>query len=453
MSFRSITPVLECIDHNSTRSIESLNELIRRPSVSAKAEGIQDCAHLVGEMMQALGVKTRILEIGRDANPLVYGELKSKKNPKKTVLFYNHYDVQPPEPLELWNSPPFEPVVKDGKVFGRGAADDKSELVGRLKLTEAFLEIHNDVPCNFKFIVEGEEEIGSKHLNDYIKRYQEISKADAVIWEFGGVDANERPIVTLGVKGILYVELASRNAKSDAHSSIGAIVDNPAWRLVWALSKLKKGEQILIPGWYDDIKPLSNKELRLLDSQPFDEGAMRRDLGIRKFIDGMKGKELRKALASKPTCTICGLNSGYTGPGSKTVLPKSAYAKIDFRLVPNQDPKDLKMKLGAYLRKLGFSDIEIRSLEMVRASRTSPEEPIALAAKNAAKFIHGKNPVISISSGVSGPMYLFKAPCVAIGGDSPFSRKHAPNEYVRIDLFVKGMKWVADTVNRFSLLP
>jgi acetylornithine deacetylase/succinyl-diaminopimelate desuccinylase-like protein len=447
----SIAPVFEYIDSNQDRAVETLKTLVKYPSVSAKGDGIGECAQHVKRLLEDLGVESKLLDIGKGC-PVVYGEVKSKRNPKKTVLFYNHYDVQPPEPLELWESPPFEPREKNGKIFGRGVADDKAELVGRLKLTEAFLETRNDVPCNFKFLIEGEEEIGSAHLHEYAKKYPDFFKADGVVWEFGGVDSKERPLVTLGVKGILYVELVSRNAKRDAHSSVAAVVENPAWRLVWALNSMKRNEKILIPGWYENVRPFTKEELRLIRKQPTEEKAQKEELGIKKFIGGMRGIEVRKALAGKPTCTICGLFSGYIGPGSKTVLPKEAIAKVDFRLVPDQDPADLLRKLKSHLESEGFSDVEITFAELEKPARTSPDEPIAKAAAIAAEKVHNKKPVIMVSSAGTGPMFLFKAPCVAIGGGYPSSRAHAPNENTRIDLFMKGMKWVADTVNRFALL-
>jgi acetylornithine deacetylase/succinyl-diaminopimelate desuccinylase-like protein len=446
---QGIRPVFDHIDSNNAKSLDALKKLVRQPSVSAKGEGIEECANLVLEMLQDLGASPRILRVD-DGNPLIVGEIRSKSNPKKTLLFYNHYDVQPPEPLDEWFFPPFEPTEKEGKLYGRGVSDDKAELVGRVSVTKAFLETWGDVPCNFKFLFEGEEEIGSTHLHDYVKRFPDAFKAHATIWEFGGVDAKERPQVVLGVKGIFYVELRAKNANRDVHSSLGAIVDNPAWRLVWALNSLKKGEKILVPGWYDDVKPLTRIDNEYLENWPYPEKEVRKELGLKNFIGGIKGMEVRKAFVAKPTCTICGLYSGYTGPGSKTVLPKEALAKIDFRLVPEQDPVDLQRKLVRHLKKRGFPDIEITYAEGEKAARTSPKEPISIAALEAAKLAFDKKPVVVLSSAGTGPMYLFKSPCVAIGGGHSKSQAHAPNENLRLDLFNKGMKWVAETVRIFA---
>ena len=319
--------IFDFIDSNKENAIEALKKLVSQPSVAATGEGIRDCANLVKEMLEQLGANPRVYDMG-EGSPVVTGELESKKDPSRTVLFYNHYDVQPPEPLELWDTPPFTPTIKDGKMYGRGVADDKAELIGRLRLTEAFLEATEDVPCNFKFLFEGEEEIGSIHLAEYARKYPEIFKADAVIWEFGGVDPKERPTVTLGVKGILYVQLTATNARTDAHSALGAIVENPAWRLVGALNTLKKNDKILIPGWYDDVRPFTRKELKLIEAAPYEAAALKKELGIRRFIKDMDVAKAKRALAGKPACTICGLNSGYTGAGSKTVLPGELSPKL-----------------------------------------------------------------------------------------------------------------------------
>ena len=442
--------VFQLIDSNEESAVEMLKTLARQPSVAATGQGIKECSELVTKLLDSVGAAPKVYDLG-EGSPIIAGEIKSKKNPDRTVLFYNHYDVQPPDPMDLWESPPFEPEIRDGKMYGRGVSDDKGELVGRLKLTEAFLKATSDVPCNFKFLFEGEEEIGSIHLAEYRKRYSDVFKADAVIWEFGSVDSKGRPQVILGVKGILYVELSSKISQRDAHSSLGAIVENPAWRLVGALNTLKKNDRILIPGWYEDVKKFTKEELMWIRRAPYDAGAVKKDLGIKGFIRNMSVEEAKEALAGKPTCTICGLYSGYTGAGSKTVLPSEAHAKIDFRLVPDQDPDDLVRKLQKHLAKRGYGDVKITYSEGEKAKRTSPKEPIAIAASNAAKQVYAPNQVIiSISSAGTGPMYVFDAPCVAIGGGHAFSHAHSPNENLELEYFVKGMKWVAETVSLFA---
>ena len=445
----SLKQVFSAIESGEKGALELLIQLASQPSVSATGQGIAECADLVKGLLDDLGASPKTYTVG-EGSPVVAGEIKSRKNPNKTVLFYNHYDVQPPEPLELWETPPFTPTLREGSVYGRGVADDKGELVGRLKLTEAFLKVEGDLPCNFKFFFEGEEETGSVHLRQYLERYPEIFEADAVVWEFGNVDPKGRPNVTLGVKGILYVELTSRNAKRDLHSSYGAIVENPAWRLVGALNEIKKADRILVPGWYDEVRGFSEEELKAVREFPYEAESVKEDFGIAAFIGDMDGEDAKRALAGKPTATICGLNSGYTGMGSKTVLPSEASAKIDFRLVPDQDPEVLAGRLRKHLDERGFRDVNVRYSEGERAKRTAPSDPIAVAAREAALDVYGLKPNVVVSSAGTGPMYLFSAPCVAIGGGHTFSNAHAPNENIRIDLFVKGMKWVAGTVDRFA---
>jgi len=449
-----VKKVLNYVDQNYQRFLTDLETLIRQPSVAAKNEGMRECAQLVAKMMEETGVKAELLEVA-DAFPIVYGEIQSKKNPDRTVLFYDHYDVQPAEPLELWETPPFEPSVREGKMFGRGVADNKGNLVSRLKLVESWLKTKGDVPCNFKFLVEGEEEISSLHLEQYFEQYSDKFRCDGVVWEFGGVDEEDRPTITLGVKGILYVELEARGPVRDVHSANAAIVDNPAWRLVRALDTLKdQKDHILIPGWYKDVKPFTKEELKYLRAEPLHEKAIKEELGIKSFIGGMKGLEAKKALAGKPTCTICGLVSGWTGPRIKTVLPSKALAKVDFRLVLAQKPKALLGRLKKHLRAKGYGDIIVRELGMEEAARTSPSDPFVKAALEGAKQEYAKPPVVSISSAGTGPMYLFtnilRAPCVCIGVGYPYTRGHSPNENIRIQDFVKATKWMARTIHNFA---
>ncbi|MEO9362966.1 MAG: M20/M25/M40 family metallo-hydrolase, partial [Nitrososphaera sp.] len=237
--------------------ISDLQALIRQPSVSAKKVGLVECANLVAKMMQKAGIDSEVLYLDdRTVPPIVYGEVKSKANPAKTLLFYNHYDVQPEEPLELWEDEPFSGTVRDNKVFGRGSADDKGELITRIKAVEYFLKETGDVPCNIKFMVEGEEEVGSVHVEQYLKKYEEKLACDGVIWEFGYVDAKDRPIISLGMKGLLYVELIANGPSRDAHSSLAVLIENPAWRLVSALKTMRdeKSGRVTIKDWYKEVR-------------------------------------------------------------------------------------------------------------------------------------------------------------------------------------------------------
>ena len=217
---------IKYVDSHMDDLVSDLQTLIRQPSVSAKNEGIEECAKLVQKLLKKSGVKSEILRLKKDVAPIVFGEIKSKQNPSKTLMFYNHYDVQPAEPFDLWDDPPFSGVRKGNKIFGRGATDDKGELITRIKAVEVCLKTTGDVPCNIKFVIEGEEETGSAHIEDYLKKYQKKFSCDGVIWEFVYVDAKNRPIVGLGMKGLLFVELSVKESIRDAHSSLSCMEIN-----------------------------------------------------------------------------------------------------------------------------------------------------------------------------------------------------------------------------------
>lgn len=446
--------VLRNVDLNFANLIRDLQSLIRQPSVSAKNQGLEECARLVSRILKKAGISAQILRLGRGVPPVVFGEVRSKKNPNKTLLFYNHYDVQPAEPFDLWDDDPFSGKIKGNRIFGRGSSDDKGELITRIKAVESFLRTYGDVPCNIKFIIEGEEETGSANIERYLKKYRSKFTCDAVIWEFGYVYPESLPVIGLGMKGLLFVELSAHEASRDAHSSLAVIIKNPAWRLVEALKTLRDPSgKILIADWYKDVLPFSKKELALLEKEPLDERAFKTEYRVRSFVGNKKGLAVKKALAGEPTCNIAGIVSGYTLQGAKTVLPASALAKIDFRLVPRMDPKKQLARLNAHLRKNGFSDIKVRVYHGEAASRTDPEDPFVLQVQAAAKESFGKY-TISVSNAGTGPMHSFasilKAPCVSIGSTFIFSRIHSPNEFARIDLLKKTTKCMCLIIDKFS---
>ena len=317
--------VLKQIDSNFDELVKELQILIQQPSVSAKNEGIEECAKLVEKILKKTGLKTEILRLKKGVAPIVYAEIKSKKNPKKTLMFYNHYDVQPAEPFELWEFPPFSGTKKGNKIFGRGSADDKGELITRIKAVDAWLKTTGDVPCNIKFLIEGEEETGSAHIEQYLKKFQKKFSCDGVIWEFGYVDAKNRPIVGLGMKGLLFVELSVQESTRDAHSSLAVLIKNPAWRLIEVIHSLRDTNgKILIKDWYKDVQPLSKNDLNLIKNEPFETDSFKKEFGINSFVGNKKGIDVKKALVADPTCNIAGFYSGYTGEGAKTVLPSKA---------------------------------------------------------------------------------------------------------------------------------
>jgi len=442
------------IDKNFSRLISDLQKLIRQPSVSAKNLGLEECSGLVVQMMKKSGIRAEMLRIKKGIPPAIYGEVKSKQNPDKTLLFYNHYDVQPEEPLELWNDKPFSGKIKGNKIYGRGSADDKGEIITRIKAVEAFLKTTGDVPCNIKFFIEGEEEIGSVHIEDYLKKYQKKLSCDAVIWEFGYVDEKDRPIISLGMKGLLYVELSKMESIRDAHSSLAVLIENPAWRLVEALKTLRDMDgRILIKDWYKEVDKFTKEDLQIITSEPFDENSFKKEYGVRKFVGNKKGIAIKKALVGEPTCNIAGFTSGYEGLGAKTVLPSKALVKIDFRLIPKMDPQKQLLRLKKHLKENGFGDIEVKMIHGEAAARTKISDPFVKTVKKAADESFGKS-IISVSSAGTGPMFSFvkflNSPCIAIGSTYIFSRIHSPNEFARIDLLKKTTKCMCKIIQNFA---
>ena len=441
------------LETNLNKSLAELGTLVAQPSISAQGIWLKDCACLVADMLRARGFTAEIMDT--EGAPVVFAERKGKGD--KTLLFYNHYDVQPPEPLELWDSPPFEPAIREGKMYGRGISDDKGHITSRLHAIDAILAIDGDLPCNIKFIIEGEEETASVHLHEFIRDNKEKLKADACIWEFGGVDHRGVPMQYLGLRGICYVELSVESLGIDVHSGLGgSIFPNAAWRLTWALSTLKgPDERIRIPGFYDGIVPPSELDRGLMEALPDVADEYKQRYGVKDFIKGLKGGiELKMEEVFTPTCTICGLTSGYQGPGSKTVQPAFASAKVDFRLVPGQMPEDILKKLRAHLDAHGFEDVQIKFLGGEPAARTDPDDPFVRTVVETSEEVYEESMQLVPMVGGSGPNYPFvhdlNLPVATAGLGYPDTRAHAPNENIRIDLYLKHAMHMARVIKEFA---
>ena len=432
--------------------LEDLKRLCRQPSVAAQNQGIQECAQLTRQMLEEIGFEARVLPTKDPRYPVVYGERTGRSS--RRLLFYNHYDVQPAEPLELWESPPFEPTERDGRIFARGVSDDKGHLVARFAALKAILAVRGELPCAVKFCIEGAEEIGSPGFVEFVDAHRGLLAADACIWEGGGVDWEGTPQVTLGLKGILYVELGVRSAARDSHSSYATIVPNPAWRLVWALSTLKdRDENILIPGFYDDVREPTQAEREAVARMPSEDEQLKEEMGLTGFLQGLRGEAFRRRHLFEPTCTICGIESGYTGEGTKTVLPATARVKLDFRLVPNQRPEDILEKLKAHLVARGFDDVVVNHADGEGPSRTPMDSPFVKMVSSTARDVYGKEPVLVPTMAGSGPMHCISdlgLPIASSGIGFPDDKIHAPNENARIDYFHKGILHAAAILEEFG---
>ncbi len=447
------TPYNNYLKHNLDQSVAELSQLCAQPSVGAQNWGLSECADLTARLLRKRGFAVEIIPTG--GAPVVYAERQGKSD--KTLLFYNHYDVQPPEPLDLWVSPPFEPTLREGFLYARGVSDDKGHITSRLHAIDALLAQDGELPCRVKFVIEGEEETSSVHLEEFVRQHASQLAADACVWEFGGVDHRGVPMQYLGLRGICYVELSVEKLSQDVHSGTGgSIFPNAAWRLVWALNTLKgPDEHIRIPGFYDNCVPPSPRDRALMTAMPETAEEYKSRYGVGEFLHGLTGGvELRIAEVFQPTCTICGLTSGYQGPGSKTVLPARASAKIDFRLVPNQTPEEILEKLRSHLAAEGFGDVTVTMLGGEAPGRTNPDDPFVQLVVDSAEPVYGMPMEVVPMVGGSGPNHVFletlKLPIVSAGIGHPGSQAHAPNENVSLDLYLKGAQHIVRILKEFG---
>lgn len=433
------------------RYLAEVSRLCAQPSVSATGEGTHACAVLVAEVLAAHGFEVERFET--PGNPIVVGRARGRS--ERTLLFYNHYDVQPAEPLELWTTPPFAPARRDGALYARGAKDDKGEFVARLAAVDAVREAGGGtLPCGVTFVVEGEEEVGSPHIARFVRDHLALLTCHGAIWEEGGIDADGRPEIGLGRRGVLSVELAVETMSREAHSGNAHVLPNAAWRLLRALASLKdSNERILIPGFYDRVQPPSEVDLRLLDAMPDAEAWRRQAFGVRSFVRGLTGKAQNRAVFD-PTCNIQGIIAGYTGAGMKTVIPARATAKLDFRLVPDQDPDDIFARLCAHLDAQGFDDVAATRLGAMWPSKVSGDHPLVALTARAGEDVYGRPSLLNPMGGGSSPAYAFAGPLgipvVTAGVGYPNNRTHAPDEHVRVSDFLNAARHIARVLDGFA---
>jgi acetylornithine deacetylase/succinyl-diaminopimelate desuccinylase-like protein len=408
---------------------------------------------LLEKIMNDAGIETEIVQLPV-GHPVLLGKVPSKKS-ERTLLFYGHYDVQPPEPIEEWASDPFAAELKEGKIVARGASDSKNNVMALVKTVEAYTRTMGEPPLNLKFLFEGEEEISSPHLPQFVEDHKSKLNADAVVCYDGDIHESGRANIDLGLKGILYVELHCRGPKVDLHSSRAPLAPNPAWRIVWALNTIKGPDgKIKVEGWYDRLHKPTKGEIGLLKKIPFDEQKEKSEMGLSNFLLNRKGLDALQAYLYEPTCTVCGFLTGYVAEGLKTVLPSKAMAKLDFRLVYDQNPDELFEKLKHRLHKHGFDDIEVQKLGTLEPSKTPVSAPIAQAAISAAKEVFKGDPIVSPNAAGSGPDYLFTKRLglnsVWTGCASAFSNAHAPNEFERVDDFFRGIEFAGTIMENFA---
>ena len=441
----------EYIDSKRDEHLSELKEFLRIPSVSTKSENkpdVERAAQWVAAKLLDAGLEN-IEIVPTKMHPLVYGE--SLRAPgKPTVLFYGHYDVQPAEPLELWTSPAFEPTVRDGNLFGRGTADDKGQVHIHLKALEALLKTLGTLPVNVKVMIEGEEEVGSVNLWEFVQKNRERLRADALVVSDTSMLARGVPSITYGLRGLNYYQIELTGPAQDLHSGVfGGAVPNPLTILCETISKLHdKNFRVTIPGFYDDVATLSKQERKALNSLPWKEKEFRKTVGAL-GLDGEKGFTIVERLWTRPTLEVNGVWGGYMGEGAKTVIPSKAYAKISTRLVPKQEPAKIAKLVEKHIRKLLPKSVacKFEVLSMGKPWVAPYSHAIFQKAIHALESGFGKKAVF-IREGGSIPFVTqmhdtFKVPCVLMGFGLPDENAHAPDEHIALENYFGGIKAVA----------
>ncbi len=449
-----LEPVLAWIEAHAEDAIATLQHFCRQPSISAQNQGMDTMAALVADHLRELGAETAL--VSTQGFPVVVGRCAGDS--ARRLAIYNHYDVQPPEPLESWSAPPFAATIRDGCLYARGVADNKGNLVARLWAARAWRAVYGALPCSVTFIVEGEEEIGSPSLGDFAAAHQDLLRADGCLWETGYRDEQGTITITAGLKGLLSVELHVQSVAHDLHSSNAPLAPNAAWRLIEALETLHEPSgRVRIPGFYAAVRPPTATEHSLIARFPMDTEALRQSWQVARLLGpGNDPVALTEHLLYSPTCNIGGLWSGYIGAGSKTVLPATAGAKLDFRLVPDQKPEDILQLLRSHLAEQGFADVEVVELASPSyPAQSSLETPLVETLARSARYVYGNEPHMLPRRAGSGPMeelcQRYGMP-VANGAGVGYagSRVHAPDENIRLADFLLNIKLIAVLLAEFA---
>ena len=439
--------VIDFININRDRYLDELKAFLAIPSISAlpqHAGDVQRCAEWCADEMRRIGLENVRL-IATPGNPVVYGDwLQASGAP--TILFYGHYDVQPVDPLDLWQSPPFEATIRDGEIYARGSADDKGQVFMHFKAIEAHLKQAGALPVNIKIILEGEEEVGSANLDNFIRDHRGELGADVVVISDSPMFARGVPSICYGLRGLVYFQIDLRGSSTDLHSgSFGGAVSNPAFVLAQMLAQMKdRSGRIRIPGFYDDVVALQDEERKAWASLPFNEKKYKKDFGIPK-VAGETGYTTLERTWARPTFEVNGLLSGFTGEGAKTVLPAVAMAKVSMRLVPNQNPDKIAELFEAHVKDIAPGTVELKITRMHGGKpwMTAYDNPYVQAAGRAIEKGFGRKPVFTREGGSIPVVSTFQEelglPSVLFGVGLPDENAHAPNEKLDLENFQGGI--------------
>jgi len=438
----SLAAVFAHIEANRGAFLDRLLAYLRHPSISAENIGIAEVGALLVEMLTQIGLETAL--VPTDGHPMVVARWQ-KAPGKPTVLLYGHYDVQPPDPLDKWLSPPFEPTIRDGRIYARGAGDNKGQHFAQILAIESHLAVHGSLPCNVILLLEGEEEIGSPNIAGFVETNKAMLKADLAVTADGPRHASGAAAIKFGSRGVVSFELRCRHASRDVHSgNFGGVVPNPIWTLVHLLGTMKNAEgEITIAGLHDDIEAPTPEELTAIEALPLDIEAVKTSLGLAR-LDAPADRAFYERLCFRPTLTINGFHGGYGGPGSKTVLPNEALVKCDIRLVEAQNPEDILRKVAAHVAKHAPEVEFIAADAGMQPSKTSIASPFTAPLRRAFVAAQGAEPLLIPAGFGSLPGYVFTKilgiPAFVTPYANPDEANHAPNENLTLDCFYSGLR-------------
>lgn len=447
------------VDQNRTRLLEELKDFLRIPSISTLPEhkpDVQKAARFVADSLERAGMEN-VEIIPTSGNPLVYGDWLHSPG-KPTVLCYGHYDVQPPDPLELWQSPPFEPAVRDGNIYARGSADDKGQMYMHIKAVEALRAVNGTLPLNLKFLIEGEEEIGGASIASYVAKNSAKLKSDVALVSDTALYADGLPTLCIGLRGLVYMEVEATGPARDLHSGLyGGAAPNPVFGLVELLAKCKDPNGIIqIPGMYDDVAPPATAEKESWDLLPFKEADFLRNEVGATALAGEPGYSVLERTWARPTFEVHGIAGGFTGAGAKTVIPSKATAKVSFRLVPNQNPDKILASFRQFLGQkapVGIR-VDLRVLSASPAVMVDPNHPAIQTAAKAFSDMFGQSTVFTRSGGSIPVVGDFAShlhiPSILMGFGLPDDGLHSPNEKYRLANYYKGIMTIAHFFEEFG---
>lgn len=429
--------------------LELLKKFVAQPSVSARNMGVDDCAEMLRSLLTDLGCEG-VQIFPTLTKPMVFGEVKSKRPGAKTILFYGHYDTQPPDPEDEWLTPPFEPTVKNGRLYGLGTADNKGQFLAHILAVRSWLAVTGDVPVGVKFILDGEEESGSPSMPEFVRGHKELLAADFVFNSDGPMNAGDFPEIKLGSRGDLSFTIELTTATHQNHSKTGQLIPNPAIELCRLVaSMIDENGRVLIPHFYDDVVPPTEYESRIIDELEFDPAALCRIYGTKRLEKNDKQSYYRQMMFS-PTLTINGMGGGYTGPGHKTCVPRSAFVRFDVRLVLHMDAEKVAAQIEEFVHTFNPEIVVKFESNPMLPARTSAELPVCQAVIGAVKSVYPKA-VIHACSGGSTPAYVWtdimKMPCLLVPYGNADQTNHSPNENLRLDCYFNGRKVSAAVID------